>query len=105
MRISDWSSDVCSSDLTRQGEVLAHDPPGSLGVGEGLGQMGEVLTHEGHICGFDGHVTAHGTHGDADLSSGQRRRIVDAVAHHGGDRKSTRLNSSHKYGTSMTYSA
>src|SRR3546814_12497192 len=46
--------------------------------------MGEVLTHEGHICGFDGHVTAHGTHGDADLSSGQRRRIVDAVAHHGG---------------------
>src|SRR3546814_8620114 len=32
MRISDWSSDVCSSDLTRYAVVGPfHDPPGSRG--------------------------------------------------------------------------
>src|SRR3546814_1945625 len=41
MRISDWSSDVCSSDLD-ECRVVAQ-PPLMLGV---LGQMAEVQTHD-----------------------------------------------------------
>src|SRR3546814_10742611 len=50
MRISDWSSDVCSSDLRRQGAAERHDldallqqvglgcrPRGSMGILEALG--------------------------------------------------------------------
>src|SRR3546814_1461856 len=44
MRISDWSSDVCSSDLTqrREGEVLAGAPP-RLGARDAIGVRGEEL--------------------------------------------------------------
>src|SRR3546814_2788721 len=35
MRISDWSSDVCSSDLLRQGLALDRE---DHGAGEGIGQ-------------------------------------------------------------------
>src|SRR3546814_6180760 len=33
MRISDWSSDVCSSDLGVAANLLTAKPPGSLAVG------------------------------------------------------------------------
>src|SRR3546814_11552113 len=53
MRISDWSSDVCSSDL-------GQDQPGRL----------------------DGDV-GPGADGDAHVGPGQGRSVVDAVADHG----------------------
>src|SRR3546814_14351621 len=56
MRISDWSSDVCSSDL--------------------------ITLEQSDTRAFDSDVGAR-PHGDADIGSGQGRRIVDAVAGHG----------------------
>src|SRR3546814_7265864 len=49
MRISDWSSDVCSSDLlvrhrVRISEVFDADGPSALGVGEEL--HGRLLRHQ-----------------------------------------------------------
>src|SRR3546814_4815280 len=32
MRISDWSSDVCSSDLTYRGQILAHGKPATVEI-------------------------------------------------------------------------
>src|SRR3546814_4318565 len=54
MRISDWSSDVCSSDLIAVAEIL-----GTVGIGE-LHRLGQqvpthqiVLTHRLHVIGFE----------------------------------------------------
>src|SRR3546814_1535059 len=52
VRISDWSSDVCSSDLEDEREVAA--PLGADGVGdepgdELVGQLGEALHAPGKI--------------------------------------------------------
>src|SRR3546814_4815878 len=86
MRISDWSSDVCSSDLF---------PPGKAGdQGDGVGGM---------LCAHVG-TRRHGGQlvvGDAiepqmvrtvEFLTGQIDGDMAAV---GRDRKSTRLNSSH----------
>src|SRR3546814_5922140 len=91
MRISDWSSDVCSSDLGA--EVAAVWP-----------------LH--HPClGLDQHAVAAHSRFDARLSRLPARHPPADLAHaarrpaHGlryrdhGDRKSTRLNYSHSYAT------
>src|SRR3546814_10421243 len=106
LRISDWSSDVCSSDLSRRERV-----PGAGGVVVGGGGVqrdagagGDLITE--HEAGQElGAVAARGLvaegeqcwhHGDAGVPLGQAVTVVgvervDAA----GDRKSTRLNSSH----------
>src|SRR3546814_959413 len=105
MRISDWSSDVCSSDLLTQSDrgtltlgnvmLLAEGIGGSGGIG-GTGQVGDPggaafggTTQAGSFLGDGDGLTLAGSasFGTLDLSS-------DAE---GGnrDRKSTRLNSSH----------
>src|SRR3546814_9156576 len=112
MRISDWSSDVCSSDLLQLGQQ-AREVPGIVGHADGravrkLLRLDEVkranFTHvEGHlaravleqplcnVCGLWAPGTAIGI---------DRRGIGIGAAHaamNGGDgidRKSTRLNSS-----------
>ena len=44
----------------RMADVLQHDAPGAPRVGEGLGEVAQVFTHEGDVSGFDdGHVGAH----------------------------------------------
>src|SRR3546814_5142905 len=47
MRISDWSSDVCSSDLTIAAEDILHDL-GALSIissdSQAMGRVGEVIT-------------------------------------------------------------
>src|SRR3546814_4038326 len=93
MRISDWSSDVCSSDLDGSDDgtagciddldvtVLRH--PQRMGKGAAL-RSGFAQARRFDMQGvvtMDG----DGQHGGADIP-----RLIDAA-----DRKSTRLNSSH----------
>src|SRR3546814_19826941 len=58
MRISDWSSDVCSSDLIRQGL-------GVVGAGTRVGRLAEVL----RIAGID----------EADLNTHGPERVGEEV--------------------------
>src|SRR3546814_9538119 len=99
MRISDWSSDVCSSDLVARRHAHAVDRIDELGErGGGFHQEGGaiILGRLDLARRFDRGLTAaerRGLH--------HRRRFLDrhrqlALGDRGGsDRKSTRLNSSH----------
>ena len=75
--------DEGDQDEGGQGQVLSHDPSGSLSVVERVGEVIEALAHEGHVGGLDGDVAAHRSHGDADAGGGERRRVVDAITNHG----------------------
>src|SRR3546814_1127870 len=83
MRISDWSSDVCSSDLTvrpgRDADILAReqrrDLVGFVGVVKGADPETELARNVDHHRHFIGAIAV----------------ILDENL----DRKSTRLNSSH----------
>lgn len=50
---------------------------------EDLGKVAQILTHEGDIGGLNGHVGAHGPHGNADVGAGERRGVVDSVTDDG----------------------
>src|SRR3546814_8552478 len=91
MRISDWSSDVCSSDLPdradrrvaehRAGNVaIIHH--GRLVAEHGVGKRLSLADRDRSQLDPVGHV--------ADREDARRRRLIPLV-----DRKSTRLNSSH----------
>src|SRR3546814_3233813 len=110
MRISDWSSDVCSSDLLRKGAVLhllgqqAGVVVGDVGKAPALLQHVERLAAHGQPLEAAVGATVAGRQGDRRLI-----QALDAAAHAtlpcslgscavslaGADRKSTRLNSSH----------
>src|SRR3546814_5857842 len=84
MRISDWSSDVCSSDLT----VLFNDTIhyniayGRPGATDGEVQAAARLAHIHDLI--------------MSMPDGYRTRVGErGLKLSGGDRKSTRLNSSH----------
>src|SRR3546814_11224772 len=75
MRISDWSSDVCSSDLPSAGEmrlrpreaaVLRHPHLVLADIaGEDRpvpGRLGELFQQGGHINAVSGRVIGHGPH-------------------------------------------
>src|SRR3546814_2156705 len=100
MRISDWSSDVCSSDLERLGDVLA--------------QLRKIIRPTARACRRRRHDdalarqvlgkrAARGTFAQMGLDGGvpggdlaQRLILAGGLLGVGkGDRKSTRLNSSH----------
>src|SRR3546814_13725944 len=69
MRISDWSSDVCSSDLAN----------GSIEVNGDLIQLGDVSSHaEASDAGRYANATIR-------LSAGYYATLVDFAATHGGD--------------------
>src|SRR3546814_7274160 len=109
MRISDWSSDVCSSDL----QLVAGDA-----VAQAARERAELarrqlrgVHHEGVVVQARDQVLA-GQFADVTPGVDQRalqRRVAEAIAQRGGvldldeiqraarllDRKSTRLNSSH----------
>src|SRR3546814_3086829 len=110
MRISDWSSDVCSSDLLRGVELLSV----LLQLRRRSADRTNVAVHHagGHIEGFE--VPIHGSLGApillggaprglaivngtlaAAIGLGLRQWIAGIVVWAVGDRKSTRLNSSH----------
>src|SRR3546814_9617128 len=118
MRISDWSSDVCSSDLRGIAAGLVQDPADHAGNGRFAAgardsdrqhrgveqrreQLGAAQARRAHLRGGDhvGHRLLDGGRRDDDLL---RRGDAAAVlreqrdpAFGERDRKSTRLNSSH----------
>src|SRR3546814_1775779 len=110
MRISDWSSDVCSSDLQRRARLLR----GGIGLSEAGGGGGDVRrslqpflyqrvelriaiglppSFRRPLGGIVGLQAAF----RRDAGRPARDRLRTQVRHSraGGDRKSTRLNSSH----------
>src|SRR3546814_2418407 len=110
MRISDWSSDVCSSDLVRLVHVLglARDRADvTLGL---LDAEHEVLAPLHHVLAqvlSEGRPSLRGL-APSDLLEGRLDGLLDPRLHallvvrrlgddgdDAGDRKSTRLNSSH----------
>src|SRR3546814_3439366 len=105
MRISDWSSDVCSSDLLRK----ACDEHGLLLVLDevqcGYGRTGKFFAHELYGLTPDIMAVAKGIGGGfplgACLATEEAAKGMVFGTHgstYGGnplDRKSTRLNSSH----------
>src|SRR3546814_4526879 len=82
MRISDWSSDVCSSDL---GFLLT--------VGVDLKGKGLAMLEDGSAVEPDARYAEHGEL-DRQHRAFLAARIVEQQGRRG-DRKSTRLNSSH----------
>src|SRR3546814_9494607 len=118
MRISDWSSDVCSSDLHEQLRVVletaglfarsggAHERDGPCLQVRAACDRG-VLVPDAvdalHLLGADaGHVAAQdeaaGTEAHEDVAQGVAAHADatgDRLRGTAGDRKSTRLNSSH----------
>src|SRR3546814_7638529 len=100
MRISDWSSDVCSSDRARVGGILAETDqrmasldPGALQHRGGFEKL-DLETRAPAGVGFA--RQAVGVEDIAVEIDGTARRADDGEAQSlGSDRKSTRLNSSH----------
>src|SRR3546814_4589577 len=117
MRISDWSSDVCSSDLGPEiaaenvdvelealvGRLRRRIPVGDDDAAEGVGRG---QRHERH--GVEGGAPQIGIDADAAIAAAASRPVGRLVADAYAvvaDRKSTRLNSSHYCASSMPSSA
>ena len=60
-----------------------HDADALAGYLYALGDLHRVVVHEDDVGSFNGGVGAHRAHGDADISAGEHRRVVDAVADEG----------------------
>src|SRR3546814_5721354 len=96
MRISDWSSDVCSSDLEVGGNLRyaaageAHGDDAALGRDTAQRPVEDVAPDrvEDHVGAA---AVGQAEHGIAEI----RGCVVDAMVRAVRDRKSTRLNSSH----------
>src|SRR3546814_4906663 len=94
MRISDWSSDVCSSDLAGVDEVRASIDFVLGSNVEDLRLMDGAVSGAANdlanvIRGNDAHNVLKAMGGDDLVYGGAGNDAID------GDRKSTRLNSSH----------
>src|SRR3546814_1609073 len=104
MRISDWSSDVCSSDLSQVrniAEVTTAVAKGDLSRKITVDVRGEILqlketinTMVDQLNGFVGEVTRVAREVGTEGKLGGQAQ-VPGVAGTWKDRKSTRLNSSH----------
>src|SRR3546814_3434836 len=106
MRISDWSSDVCSSDLTGRIRLsLFKRELDRTGAEAGHRHAEDPFALGGHITGADRLIEFLGRDIDAQpFAVGARAfKLPAEIRHHRvtatvvaqGDRKSTRLNSSH----------
>src|SRR3546814_5246390 len=101
MRISDWSSDVCSSDLPEAAAELqdgaAVPSPAGCPVGRGEGEV-DPLAHGEAIDALQQQGEAEAAFqldDDRWLIAPAGDQIAAAHLRFHGDRKSTRLNSSH----------
>src|SRR3546814_4343864 len=98
MRISDWSSDVCSSDLLATGG-------GTLGVDGDAEALRPAPLHPAHDAFLEEHHVDDDEQAEGDPLPAEQvgpGDLLDDVEDEGadhrppqGDRKSTRLNSSH----------
>src|SRR3546814_9290474 len=109
MRISDWSSDVCSSDLARPVDDRCHPPEGAPGSGQPA-QKGHVPRRIGHTKGGLSsklHAVSDGKGRPPilPLSEGQMSHYKGSADDRCLDRKSTRLNSSKSSASRMPSSA
>src|SRR3546814_1445852 len=99
MRISDWSSDVCSSDLSRKLKIglLWHSgKSGNLGVGALTMANMAIARQIAEELGFEPAFTIIGVadKGGAYVQP-EEAQIYEVNSRRLLDRKSTRLNSSH----------
>src|SRR3546814_6677581 len=103
MRISDWSSDVCSSDLaekiggTDMNRKLLKKLALSgfvLGVATGCSGMGKMADAPSRAAGTPALAAKSADKARAALEAGKADKAV-GLAEPAVDRKSTRLNSSH----------
>src|SRR3546814_5068120 len=99
MRISDWSSDVCSSDLLRpaRGRWPRRVPHRRRDRGS-ISMSTSKLSIAGHVIGLDSapYVVAEaGSNFNQSLDTAKRMIEVAAESGAQADRKGTRLNSSH----------
>src|SRR3546814_2802684 len=96
MRISDWSSDVCSSDLLFQlkaGNAIGHQPARAVMP---VIDVHVIALHAQQLGGGEtGRPSADDAHGLAGTIGEDRHRLHPALLPGGVDRRSTRLNSSH----------
>src|SRR3546814_16912906 len=84
MRISDWSSDVCSSDLKRRPAAFAADPAifdNPLGLEIADGEVGVVTEREAPFAGDAAQALRAGT-GQIDATRQREPPGVDVVEHH-----------------------
>src|SRR3546814_6186147 len=113
MRISDWSSDVCSSDLL--GAMTGEDALSWRGYLAALARrrrdfmaFGATASDHGHPTAFTANLppaeaevlfarvaSGRAAPADAELFRGQMLTEMARMSLEDGDRKSTRLNSSH----------
>src|SRR3546814_17966881 len=84
MRISDWSSDVCSSDLFGVGEVAALAAPALGDQAAGAVDARRVKLHELHVLQRQAGAQHHGV-AVAGLRVGAGAGEVDAPVAAGGD--------------------
>src|SRR3546814_1866752 len=103
MRISDWSSDVCSSDLLRGvavfGGLLGHGMHLALKVAS-VEERGVCDQNSGRECAPHRYTVSPATPlrqaaAASGLRGGEALRLKPPQTGTAGDRKSTRLNSSH----------
>src|SRR3546814_6461897 len=101
MRISDWSSDVCSSDLNGIAEVIvtaqrreerAQDVPISITVITPQQMSTANITNSGNLATYTPSLSVNTRFGNENTAFAIRGFTQDLRTT---DRKSTRLNSSH----------
>src|SRR3546814_3003164 len=92
MRISDWSSDVCSSDLNAGGALVREQDTTDIGIGDNV-EIGPVAdwTEEGARCREASALTRRGClipnaamrHGidTVDVGNARRSKFFGAVQH------------------------
>src|SRR3546814_1997408 len=105
MRISDWSSDVCSSDLVSRAQL--RPPPGRRPRGGDLPRRAQERDR-GSDADFDRFVRKNQCSCESRSPGLQALLLVtldSCFRRNTQDRKSTRLNSSHSCAYRMTYSA
>src|SRR3546814_5614523 len=110
MRISDWSSDVCSSDLARENEAPIAIAAIDIAVLVDLEEHARMAERAGNTVSAA--VAGDAAMGDSDRFGRRDHGWGDSKARCGGqsstdipscqrDRKSTRLNYSHSCATRM----
>ena len=65
-----------------EGEIVFDGGHHAPGQAQQVGQLPQVVVHQGDVRRVHGDVAAHATHGDAHQGFFQSGGVVDAVAHH-----------------------